>query len=296
VAALLDRLRALRIYDSSLIIVSSDHGTDLPPLAFSGRSESLALVPGPSTVRLPAIASTAKAVMLIKLPNRTGPITISDAPTSHVDLPSTILDALGLPGAAEDGLMFRRDPRQPRTRLFGMYNPHVRFPKAYLDRLDVLTIDGRVLDGSAWNVKEMIWRPDVRLDKRDVDVGPRAGNYYLGPGWSLERRETAPDSRQLTFAEALTSRAVISVSLPASAAEVVLRAASPADAGARSIRVAVDGRSAGQVALQTSDAYRDIVIAIPADAARPAVSAITLNFDTGGREDFVFKLDRLTIR
>src|SRR4030095_10200725 len=63
VAALLDRARALGIYDSSLIIVSSDHGTDLTPSGFVGRSESLSLIPGPSTVRLTAIAATAKAVM-----------------------------------------------------------------------------------------------------------------------------------------------------------------------------------------------------------------------------------------
>ena len=35
VASVLDRARALGIYDSSLIIVSSDHGTDLEPLGFS---------------------------------------------------------------------------------------------------------------------------------------------------------------------------------------------------------------------------------------------------------------------
>ena len=69
VGEFLDKLRQLGLYDSSLIIVSSDHGTDLPPAGFAGRSESLSLVPGPSTVRLPAIASTAKAVMMIKPPN-----------------------------------------------------------------------------------------------------------------------------------------------------------------------------------------------------------------------------------
>jgi len=296
VAALLDRARALGIYDNSLIIVSSDHGTDLTPLGFDGRSESLALIPGPSTVRLPAIASTAKAVMLIKLPNRTGPITISDAPTSHVDLPATILDALGVPGGAENAQMFRRDPRQPRTRVFGMYNPHIRFPKAYLDRLDVLTIDGRVLDAAAWNVKQLIWPPDFRLAGRDVDLGPRTGHAYLGPGWSLERRESAAGSKEITFAQALTNRAIISVSLPANAVEVVLRASSPADSGPRSIQAEVDGRTAAHVSVPGGDGYRDFVIAIPADSSRPAISTITLHFEAGGREDFVFKLDRLTMR
>lgn len=295
VAALLDRARALGLYDGSLIIVSSDHGTDLQPSGFAGKSESLSLIPGPSTVRLPAIASTAKAVMLIKRPNRNGPITVSDAPTSHVDLPSTILDALGIPGATPEGLMFNRDPSAARTRVFGMYNPHVRFPKAYLDRLDVLTIDGHVLDAAAWNVRQLIWQPDLRLDGREVDLGPRTGNYYMGPGWSLERRETA-DDREVTFVQALTARAIISASLPASAVQLVLRASAPAGAGPTSIRVDVDGKPAGQPDLTGPDGYRDIVIAVPPDASRPPVSHITLYFDAGGRDDFVFKLDRLTIR
>ena len=296
VASLLDRARALGIYDSSLIIVSSDHGTDLLPLGFSGRSESLSLIPGPSTVRLPAIASTAKAVMMIKPPKRTGPITVSDAPTSHVDLPSTILDILGLPGATPGADMFHRDPAQPRTRTFGMYNPHVRFPKAYLDRVDVLTIDGAVLDAKAWNVQRLIWRPDVRLDARDVDAGARTGNLYLGPGWSLERRERTSDASDITFVEPLTNRAIIAASLPTSAVELVLRASSPAATGPRSMRVDVDGQPAGQPNLSGPDGYRDIVISIPQNTSRPPVSEITLHFDSGGRESLVFKLDRLIIR
>lgn len=295
VATLLDRARALGIYDTSLIIVSSDHGTDLEPLGFQGKSDSLALVPGPSTVRLPAIASTAKAIMLIKLPNRTGAMTVSEAPTSHVDLPSTILDALGLPGASPDANMFRRDPRQPRTRLFGMYNPHVRFPKMYLDRIDTLTIDGRVLDASSWNVRELIWRPDLRLDSREVDLGPRTGNSYAGPGWSLERRESGNDS-ETTFIQALTTRAILSASLPTSAVHLVLRASAPPATGPRAVRIDVDGRLAGEQTIATRDGYRDMVFAIPEDTSRPAVSTITLHFDNGGRDDFVFKLDRLTIR
>jgi hypothetical protein len=296
VATLLDRVRALGIYDSSLIIVSSDHGTDLQPLGFNGRSESLSLVPGPSTVRLPAIASTAKAVMLIKRPRQTGPITISEAPTSHIDVPSTVLGALGLPGGSADGLMFDRDPGQPRRRVFGMYNPHVRFPKAHLDRLDVLTIDGRVLDAAAWNVERLIWRPDLRLDSRAVDLGPRTGNYYLGPGWSLEKREAAGDSQQTTFVQALTNRAIIAASLPTAAVELVLRASSPVESGPQSIGVDVDGRPAPKPNPSTRDGYGDILITIPPDPSRPPISHITLHFDAGGRPDFVFKLDRLTIR
>ena len=99
----------------------------------------------------------------------------------------------------------------------------------------MLTIDGRVLDAASWNVKRLIWRPDMRLEQREVDLGPRGGNPYAGPGWSLERRETAPDSQPITFVQALTTRAVISVSLPARATEVVLRASTSGNDSLRSI-------------------------------------------------------------
>ena len=79
--------------------------------------------------------------------------------------------------------MFARDPRQPRTRAVRHVQPEPewRFPKTFLDRLDVLTIDGRVLDAASWNVKRLIWRPDIRLEEREVDLGPRGGNSYAGP-------------------------------------------------------------------------------------------------------------------
>ena len=237
--------------------------------------------PGAVTVRLPAIAATAKAVMLIKLPNRTGPVTISNAPTSHVDLPSTILEALGLPGAAADGLMFERDPRQPRTRLFGMYNPHVRFPTTFLDRLDVLTIDGRLLDAASWNVKRLIWRPDVRLEERDVISVPARGNSFAGPAGRSSGVKPSPIRADHVCASADGARRHL-VSLPARAGEVVLRASTSGASSLRSVQADVDGRPAGQLSPPTGDGYRDIVIRVPADASRPVVSDITLHFDSGG--------------
>jgi len=44
VSDVLAKMRALNIYDNSLIIVSSDHGTDLEPRGFNGESDGLSLV------------------------------------------------------------------------------------------------------------------------------------------------------------------------------------------------------------------------------------------------------------
>ena len=148
-------------------------------------------------VRLPAIASAArKAIMFIKPPEAHRPD--HGFGCANVARRSAVDDSRhsrSCPAASPDASMFDSDPKQPRTRIYGMYNPRQRFPKAYLDRSIVLTIDGRVLDAAAWHVQRLIWRPDVRLENRDVDVGPREAHRYLGPGWSLRTARTR--SRQV---------------------------------------------------------------------------------------------------
>ena len=295
VTAFLDRLRALGIYDRSLIIISSDHGTGLRPSGFNGRSDSLPLSPGPNASRLATIAGTAKALMLIKAPHRSGPLTISMAPTSHVDLPSTILDVLSLPGASADSSMFRRDPARSRVRSFGMYDLRERFPKGYLTRLDELAIDGRVVDAGGWRMERSAWRPGMTLASRDVDAGVPSGNPHLGPGWTAGQRESAEPFRDVTFVRAASRRALLFASLPATRHRIVLRAGWPADRAARAVGVGVDGSPVVRLNLPSTAGYRDLTIDVPADPARPPLSQITLQFETENTDSFVFRLDRLGI-
>ena len=295
VGELLDRARALGIYDSSLIIVSSDHGTDLNPLGFNGISDSLSLVPGPSTSRLPATVGSAKAIMFIKPPQRTGPISISDAPTAHIDLPATILDILNLPGGTPDVSMLRRDAKQPRTRVYGMYDPRQRFPKEYLDRLDLLSIDGRMLDAASWHVQRSIWNPRARLEDRDIDVGPREAHRYLGPGWSFGQHEPAGTGGEVTFAQQVTAKAVLYASLPPGPVDVVLRASSSPGPAPDWLNVQVDRHQISKMKVDGSG-YRDLSVRIPADSERPVISEITLHREGGNSDVPVFKLDRMVIQ
>jgi hypothetical protein len=153
-----------------------------------------------------------------------------------------------------------------------------------------------VLDAASWNVKRLIWRPDLRLEEREVDLGPRRGNPYAGPGWSLERREADGNSQQTNFVQALTSRATLAASLPTAAAELVLRASSPMGAGPKAMYVDVDGRAVATLNPSTRDGYKDLIVTIPPDPSRPPISHITLRFDAGDLPDFVFRLDRMAIR
>lgn len=293
VGELLARARSLGIYDSSLIIISSDHGTDLPPLGFAGQSDSLSLAAGPSTSRLSGIVSSAKAVMLIKPPQSTGPIRISDAPTAHVDLQATIADLVKLPGASVDDSMFRRDASQPRTRLYGMYDPRQRFPTEYFERLDVLSIDGRITDAAAWNTVRSIWRPDLTLHASRVDVGPRDAHRFLGPGWSFEGRERT-GSGEVTFARMVTKRAVLFASLGAGAVELIFHASAPGGV-APTLRVSVDGHEVGQFGVSARAGYSAYPVRVPAVPFRPAISEITLQFapDEGNLE---LRVDRFDVK
>ncbi len=290
VAALLDRARALGIYDSSLIIVSSDHGTDLTPRGFNGVSESLSLTRGPAIPRLGAIAATAKALMLVKPPNRSGPIVISDAPTSHVDFKATVFDLLGLEGGPWEASMFRRDAKQPRTRSFGMYDFRQRFPKEYLDRIYVLSIDGRVVDAAGWNSQRTAWPPTSVLPSPDADFLTPGSQWHLGPGWSMERQESSRESGRVTFVQALTRRAVLFI--PSSAHELILRARS-SKSGA--VEVSVDGRPMGRLDI-TDGGFRDYPITITTTDAHPSISTVTLAFDAMPDAGQSFRLDRLAAR
>jgi hypothetical protein len=295
VASLLDRARTLGIYDSSLIVVSSDHGTDLEPRGFNGTSDSLSLLPGPSATRLPATAGSAKAIMFIKPPGQTGPVSISDAPTAHIDLQPTILEILKLPGGSPGASMFGRDPAQPRTRTYGMYDPRQRFPKDYFDRIDVLSIDGRLIDAASWHAEKSFWNPGVRLDARDIDVGPRAAHRFLGPGWSFEEREQAGNGSEVTYARPVTPKAVIFVSLPKEAVELTLRASAAPGPPPDTVKVSIEGREAARLKMDATG-YHDLTIRIPADANRPAISEITLDLGLNQGGLPVFKLDRMIVR
>ena len=159
VSEFLDRLRSFGIYDSSLIVVSSDHGTALDPKGFRRQSDGLPLRRGPSTARLSHIAGTAEAIMMIKPPGAAGPLIVSQAPTMQSDLPATVFDVLSLSHGFSGQPMLQRDPDEQRSRTYSMYDVSQGFPEGYLKRLDLLTIDGRLLDAGLWNFSRSIMPP-----------------------------------------------------------------------------------------------------------------------------------------
>ena len=296
VAALLDRLRSFGIYDQSLIVVSSDHGTAWQPIDFEGRSLGLPLITGASIAALPNIVGAARTLMVVKPPGRTGSLAVSDAPTTHADLSGTMLGLLGMSHSQGGGSMFDLSVASDRRRVFGMYDLQFRFPEGYLNRLDLLTVDRISTDATGWDWERSVLPPDQELQLLDVDFGEGRNTRYLGPGWSRGVVETAEDEGEVSFVGAISERAVIFASLPQGMMELVARVSAPSDGGLESIRVSLDGRSIDRWRPGMRLGYQDYVARVPPDAERPHVSAITLEFDASTDDDVLAKLDRISAR
>ena len=287
VSKFLDRLRSLDIYDSSLIVVSSDHGTALDPRGFAGQSDSLPLRRGPSTASLGHIAGTAKAIMMIKPPGAAGPLVVSQAPTMQSDLPATVFDVLGLSHGFSGQPMLQRDPDEQRSRTYSMYDVNQRFPAGYLKRLDLLTIDGSLLDAGLWNFSRSIMPPDADYSASDIDLGAREARRFLGPGWGWV-------SQGGTFALGQGRQAAIFVTLPGESTELTALVESAEESAWEEIEVRLDGRVLGRWT-PAGDGYRDYTLQIPADPLRPAVSTVTFHFVYLAAEATGVRFDRILI-
>lgn len=220
VRRLLDRLRALGVYDDSVIVLSSDHGSHLPPAGFGADDAGL-------FADLPEIAGAARALLAVKAAHARGPLRISAAPTTITDIPATVMDLLGFADggySGEPALRLAED--EPRERTFAWYEwENADWKRAYLRRMDLFAIDGPVGDGRSWSYRGAIFEPGADLEAisegwgapgRDRDgrrVRPlaEAAVLYAPPGsraMRLELRPAAPLPRPVTVTVSVNGEVV----------------------------------------------------------------------------------------
>ena len=166
--AILDRLKELGLYDNSLIVISSDHGIGHTPPRFTHDRH----VPSGTLSRL---AGKALALLIVKPPNSRGPVRVSYAPSTISDVPATVLDILGLRHNLPGEPALRLADNAPRTRTFAMYDWE-GWTTPYFDALDVMEINGRVLDGDSWNLKASFYPPDQGEEARSRGLYERHRN------------------------------------------------------------------------------------------------------------------------
>lgn len=116
VAALLQKMKAIGVYDNSLIIIHADHGAWIG----NHRQNDQKLFSGGTT---DPVASLASPLLAIKLPGADKPLTISNTLVSLADLPDTISDAMGWKDSFGHLSIFNKSAASPqRERFFRFYS------------------------------------------------------------------------------------------------------------------------------------------------------------------------------
>ncbi len=160
VTAILDRLNDVGVYDNTLVVIASDHGLGFTPQKFANNR---LLPPAP----LSTLAARSMALLVVKPPQARGPVRLSYAPTAITDIPATILDAVGVAHALPGMPALKLDEQAGRSRAFAMYDwEHEDWKAAYFDALDVMEINGRLLDGNNWTFVDSLYSPNASADAR----------------------------------------------------------------------------------------------------------------------------------
>ena len=166
---LLNRLKELNLYDSSLIILQGDHGSQIAPV-IDGKTIDTCV---------PRLA----ALLTMKLPGRSGALTVSSAQTSLLDIATTIMNASGVDGGFPGRPIFEISPSEVRSRPFVTYRTSGGEPE-----LTRYLITGSVFDAASCLGGEpvTVFRRRPRYEYgTDITFG-LLGNAddFLGFGWS----------------------------------------------------------------------------------------------------------------
>ncbi len=168
---LLNRLRDLGIYDSSLIILQGDHGSQILPV-MGGKKIDI------GRPRVPAL-------LTMKPPHRKGKLRISSAKTSLSDIPATIMDTLGLKHVFEGTSVLKIDPIKPRKRLFITCDEGKQ-----VRRIATHWVNGSIFNPESWHDGKIISvsRGIAKYDFGTVVQFGMTGNAepFMGSGWSTQ--------------------------------------------------------------------------------------------------------------
>jgi hypothetical protein len=212
VAALLNRLKSLGIYDSSLIVLDADHGYYKVPESAQriGLQEADAAAAGFDVDLMARTMCAARPTLAIKLPNAHGGLRLSTAPVELTDIPATIADLAGVKSDFPGVPVSRLADDAKRDRLFAYYDS-LNFPGRRVPRLDRFRISGPANKVASWH---RVSAADAigRRRRVQIDVGMREAGGFLESGWSWKPME--PDEEGRTYGWGVGGAAVVAVALP----------------------------------------------------------------------------------
>ena len=189
IVALLDRLRTLAIYDPSLIIIQSDHGS----------GESFRMREAGSDRWIDSLKSELRAwggvlpLLLVKPAHGGEPLKVSEAPVELNDIPATLTGLLGLPRAFGGRNVFavKRGEERQRRYYREMSERRRAARTGYFESLQEYIISGSVFRESSWQVGRVYPMPAAYSNRKyawgtSLRFGSK-GNVlpFLLDGWSV---------------------------------------------------------------------------------------------------------------
>ncbi len=166
---LLERLKELNLYDRSLIVLQGDHGSQIPPFV-DGKT-------------VDTCVSRMVALLTVKLPGSSGPLTVSSAHTSVLDIATTIMREAGAEGRFPGRPIFEIKSSEVRARPYFTYTSIGENPEftKYL-------IKGSIFDPTSCIASEPVAfqtrRPLYEYGTEIIFGLVGNADDYVGFGWS----------------------------------------------------------------------------------------------------------------
>jgi len=149
VLGLFEQMKKAGIYNDTLIILMSDHGSWVTPKDLRGILSS-----DGDTMKIlkPNLIAQAMPLLVIKRPGKSGNLRISDAPSWIIDTALTIADDMGLNTMFNGSSVFKLKEDAERDRQFFGYDYRINeLAGEYLNPIQEFNVNGKVDDSASWN-------------------------------------------------------------------------------------------------------------------------------------------------
>ena len=269
IATFLDKLKSLGIYDRTAIVISGDHGINIPPYDQVQPPFNASLYPG--------LNGSARPALLIKPMNQSPSLRISDAPTSLLDVAATALELVGIDNKMYGRSAYSIADNPLRRRLFTPYSIADLWgtdPVPY----DVYEVTGDVRDGRNWKLAGIVVNRTAPADYQEVtytSAGPFLRGALMSP--NSESDGSWITSHQLGFLISPTAetRAV---------EELVLTLHIPDWIQEQSFTLSINGQILERnIAVpEVQDFWQEVLVGIPAGRIQEGVNFVSIEFETVG--------------
>jgi hypothetical protein len=275
----LEKIKSLRIYDNSLIILQADTGAGAGVDIWNTHKEV-------NEHYIANVVGSALPLMAIKPPHDKGPLKISKAQVMLTDTPATISAIMKLGEKFPGRSVFKIDPEEERERRYYHYKwLHNRWQAGFFPRLDEYIIKGSVFDRSSWRLGGIKFFKHALFRAEIIDFGTDKGFDFLLEGWGYNESST---EEGCTFNWALGRSSTILLSLPKEAVCLTANMKPYLFNKPQSITISVDGKVSGIWNLSNRWEWQKRSIVIKPDQHRPDISVIEFMFsqyrDTVGKD------------